>query len=86
MPSNSAGKANILATRKASCNTGNRDTAAGPLTIIYPGGGIYHIESSNARHIRECITAMQAARAQAAAAVGTYDVVHALGTMTGSPH
>lgn len=56
-------KANVKATRRASCNTGNRDTAPGALTIIEMGGGMpYHVETANERHIRETCERLAAAR------------------------
>jgi hypothetical protein len=57
-----ATKANINATRRAACNTGNHDMAPGSLTIIYPVGGIYHIETANQRHIRELSERLAAQR------------------------
>lgn len=58
-------KANITCTRRAACNTGNRDMYTGSLTIYYPVGGEYQLETANQRHIRESIERMQAARAVA---------------------
>lgn len=57
-----ATKTNILATRRAACNTGNRDMAPGSLTIIYPKGGEYHVETANQRHVREVAQRLAAMR------------------------
>lgn len=84
MPATStAAKANILATRRASCNTGIREIQRGALTIIYPKGGDYIIETAHQRHIREYIAHAQAIRAAAAFAAGNYSIVHNVATAIG---
>lgn len=56
--------ANILATRRAACNTGNRDTTPGALTVFHLEGMPYHVETANERHTREVCERLAALRPQ----------------------